>query len=866
MTPSDSLDNIVVKPKRFQCARCQRRFARLEHLQRHERTHTQERPFLCKQCESSFTRSDLLIRHERLSHSRPGAAPHLQHGLGKTKPPKGLGKRLRARVSSRANNDSEGDDKLQPRPSPSPALSLPLPVTATRDVVVDLPGAVYGTCLSPKHRSPQPSPVPPLLGVDDAMTQEASALADSMPHNTSIAEPGRLSIDGDSDESLDGFTTFLESGALALYSLPSPTIEGQPLSIFSFDTIEGGGDGSISYLPSLPTQHNADYAQDTPEEPISFSRFCSRLPSVQPGSSDFESGAPPPNPDARFHCRTESPDSQAYQRKIFDVRSEDRQLVLRKLADFASAIPNFWLPTRLSLGRYLRGYVDGFHKHLPFLHIQSMSVQTCSIELLLAMAAVGAQYCFETEKGVELFQAARAIANERIRRKDAASISSQQGLDPPYSTSPTGSTDSSPHAFPGFTGLRSSTTPALGDNGLMQTAQALLILMAMATWAKHSEILREALAIQSILASIIRDDGLGTPLPGREGLGWEAWMWHESVLRTKYIVFCFFNLHCIVYNIPPLILNSELRMRLPCSAVEFKADTAGAWREARAGEKEPAMFQDAVHWLFSSDERRALHSSLGNYVLIHAIIQNIFLVRQTAGCRIDPPNPGLTAEDAKPLEHALRNWQLSWERSPESSLDPTHSNGPVAFNSTALLRLAYIRLSMDTGPGHALSTRDPVQIVHALRDTPVLKRSPRITRALLHSIHAFSIPIKIGVRLVARTQTFIWSVQHSLCSLECALLLSKWLEAVSTTQWPGTDAPLTRDEKRILALVGKMLDEADFPTAPEIWTDVRAAARHLNVGVLKVWAAIFRGPQTWAIVDVIGSSLDLYASMLEATT
>jgi uncharacterized Zn-finger protein len=72
------MENIVVKPKRFQCARCLRRFARLEHLQRHERTRmlcppqflrssvalthclldldTRERPFPCKLCESRFTR------------------------------------------------------------------------------------------------------------------------------------------------------------------------------------------------------------------------------------------------------------------------------------------------------------------------------------------------------------------------------------------------------------------------------------------------------------------------------------------------------------------------------------------------------------------------------------------------------------------------------------------------------------------------------------------------------------------------------------------------------------------------------------------------------------------------------------------
>src|SRR5699024_3779065 len=86
---------------------------------------------------------------------------------------------------------------------------------------------------------------------------------------------------------------------------------------------------------------------------------------------------------------------------------------------FDAVLQGFRLPTRLTLARYVRGYIDGFHEHLPFLHIPSMSVATCSVELILAMAAVGAQYCFEADEGLGLFHAARAIATERIRRRDA---------------------------------------------------------------------------------------------------------------------------------------------------------------------------------------------------------------------------------------------------------------------------------------------------------------------------------------------------------------------------------------------------------------------------------------------------------------
>jgi hypothetical protein len=212
------------------------------------------------------------------------------------------------------------------------------------------------------------------------------------------------------------------------------------------------------------------------------------------------------------------------------------------------------------------------------------------------------------------------------------------------------------------------------------------------------------------------------------------------------------------------------------------------------------------------------------------------------------------------LETALRNWQIGWRQNPESSLDPMNPDGPVAFNSTALLRLAYIRLYVDTA-GRALETRDPELIANAFRAGPAIKRSPKITRAVLHSAHALSIPIKMGYRLVARTQSFIWSIQHSLCTLECAYLMSKWLEALSVD---NPDPPVTEDERRIVAIVKNMLDETEFALSSAVPVDSPNYTKHLSAGVLRVWAMIFKGSQTWAIVDVIGSALNLYAEMLES--
>lgn len=57
------------KPRLFVCQVCTRAFARLEHLRRHERSHTKEKPFGCGVCQRKFSRRDLLLRHAQKLHA-----------------------------------------------------------------------------------------------------------------------------------------------------------------------------------------------------------------------------------------------------------------------------------------------------------------------------------------------------------------------------------------------------------------------------------------------------------------------------------------------------------------------------------------------------------------------------------------------------------------------------------------------------------------------------------------------------------------------------------------------------------------------------------------------------------------------------
>ncbi|CAG8154277.1 unnamed protein product [Penicillium salamii] len=795
----------------FRCQFCAKEFLRNEHLQRHERLHTKEKPFSCSTCSQTFTRRDLLARHVRISHAPlvdrcdSGSVPHGQEEPQPTE--RDLGPSIDVHSSTAHHEGSSWNASNQCYPN----------VTSSGP----------GLSLCPDPRVPANS----TLSADNTGVFSPQLTGD-VPH-ISWAQPS--SNFGDFALFIDSMDLPCGNSAAFLLDQPTSALPSHPL-FGDLNELQPDGQKNLSHMPLLSP------AEDT-STPRLFDEFSSTFPSFEPPSKhNFEP---------------------------WKVTQQDWEHLLSELQKMVSVLPaNFLLPSRHTMTRYIATYFSGFHRHLPFLHLPTFKPTEHPVELILGMAIIGAQSAFDNANAVMFFRASYAITLERLRRRKAELCEMKYLTEDGSNIRP--APQQIPHLKPGQPIRDVPTNRPVGQHGSDQfdplpIAQTLLLLMAVATWGNSKMIYDEAIGLQNILVKLMRDEKLLEPhIQPSEDMAWDEWIRVEGFKRTVAIVFCFLVFHTIVYDTPPAIQNSELNIRLPSLESSWAARSEKEWRETRRQYKPESSFQSCFTQLFSREgnAKNLSHhecSSLSAYILILALIQHIYLLREMARYR-PPLDQGLASNDVADMEQALRNWQHRWYMDPESSFGPGNPHGPISFNSTALLRMAYIRLTVDVGPWRALNTHDPHDIAESIHRSPGLEPTRKLTRAVLYSAHALSIPVKIGVNIVARNQAFSWSLQHSLCALECAFVLSKWLIAL---QLRSSGVSMDEDETRLLAYIADMVAEADSGFSIDSHGDLTAKLPDLCIRVVQIWAKLLSGVAVWDVVRMIGKALAAYGEILE---
>ena len=228
----------------------------------------------------------------------------------------------------------------------------------------------------------------------------------------------------------------------------------------------------------------------------------------------------------------------------------------------------------------------------------------------------------------------------------------------------------------------------------------------------------------------------------------------------------------MTFDIPPGITNAEPYLSLPCSEAEWRATDPESWYVLHTSPNAPPTpaFNDALHDLFSpSDDSNTgiRYSHFGLFVMINAICSQLWCHLKL---RVAEPEMMLA-----PIEHAIDQWQRAWGADPDCSMSPTSPHGPLSFNASALYRMANVRLFRDYS-----RVKASFRLLDVEKIVPIMAedvsgvgwvRNQEMMRAVMPATLQLQIPIKMGIKLVARTAALVWSVEHVLCATESGILL-----------------------------------------------------------------------------------------------
>ncbi|KAL3461030.1 hypothetical protein BJX64DRAFT_261938 [Aspergillus heterothallicus] len=465
---------------------------------------------------------------------------------------------------------------------------------------------------------------------------------------------------------------------------------------------------------------------------------------------------------------------------------------------------NASLPSPFNLSQVVRRYFESFHRHQPFVHRATWSFETARTSLILAMATSGALYSLESEMAENLYQAA------------VASLKSEE------------------------TGL--------------WTLQTLMILTACQAWSGQPEHLQTALGFYGEMTILIRREWARVA-SASEFESWESWCERESLKRITYCIFTLMTLINIAYDVPSTVYLED-RFGMPCHESQWTARSANEWANLGFGSAaftSPLSAAAVADQLLSDKEQQppSQISAFGCHIIISCLVQRIILLRKAFPELVDDH----CREAYSKFLRALRRWQRMWEREPSASLSPSSPHGPMLFNSTALLRLAYMRLVSDYSPirNEFSWCNSAPSIEGVIQHIGSPTRRSDATRAALHACLALRVPAQLGFNVVARTSFWVWSVQHAVCYFECALVLSRWLLCFTAED----AAPIAPDEWKVIDLVQQVLN------IPSATRDIpsEAALKEMSSAVLHRWSQLLDTRETtvWGLIPKLSHVLRLHA-------
>lgn len=415
------------------------------------------------------------------------------------------------------------------------------------------------------------------------------------------------------------------------------------------------------------------------------------------------------------------------------------------------------LPNTADIQRFVTAFITNAHPHLPVLHIPTLSFDSVDHSagtkgsspsspgqigvmggggcLILSMAAIGALYECEHPASKQLFEGAKRMLAIHLDESRKARMSAA------VNHSSTGSDESqrTPLWVVQAMLLNLIYGHQCGDKASAEAASThCAALVSLARSARlytpeglsptasdsaddHASANDTEMSNSGILPgdSVSRHQSAETDLQTQ----WYTWKEAEERKRTFFAIFILSALLTTAYNHPTTIMNSEIKLDLPCDEYLWSAESAQEWQNRgglAAAEDSAVSFADALAFLLTAKHRpkstsngsngaasmqpnmgtqesQLRPSTFGCLVLINALHNYIFDTRNRHSGR--QWSDSETKNMFSYLEPALNAWQTAWKTNKHHTVDRPNpfGMGPLAADAVPLLDLAYIRLYVNLG-------------------------------------------------------------------------------------------------------------------------------------------------------------------------
>ncbi|CDK26793.1 unnamed protein product [Kuraishia capsulata CBS 1993] len=576
------------KPRLFVCAICTRAFARQEHLKRHERSHTKEKPFSCGVCSRKFSRRDLLLRHAQKLHvgCSDVAIARLRKKPGR-------------RGSPRTNSDEE-EEEPDKRFKPDPLARFTSDSAATRR-------ASFSAMSGPNYAMPPATEVnfatetvefstPQLLPHED---QEDSWLTDPIPTLDSV-------INGTSSMRIQNGHVKPEksdvSSGYSFYDVPSKNVDS--LFNYGFDSTVKKNLSPLTQLSPLSEEEEDmglkydDYDSNITELgkltdmnasknyklPTGYSFYGTDQQTVPNSSTSSNATISPILLDSSFNPNPSLNDDidhkfDKYSRVLLFTNNL-RGYIYHSLSKYPFiGIPSPTLPDNDRLNAFTASFEALFLNHHPFIH-KSLLNEYSTIKMILTtmghsinpnlnsnetimdntkvsfvclpllIATIGAVVSNRKAEASNLYEASRRCIHVYLdsRKKKSALLNKEESSSP------------------------------------LWLIQSLTLSIIYGLFADNDISLNVIIRQVNALSSLIKSSNLNTisfdyasmeSANTSEAVKFDEFIRYESTVRTIHTIFHISSLLSSLYNIVPSLKIDDLFIDLPCSSILWDCMSAG---------------------------------------------------------------------------------------------------------------------------------------------------------------------------------------------------------------------------------------------------------------------------------------------------